>query len=140
MTDEHVTVGSHLLLYSSRHFSVAKPFLICSLSPTLRLGRWLYFCFINKRHDFSKAAELVSRLDSDRRPPEPCKGSCRRDVHREKAPAHGGGQQAGGRVGVVVAVIIGSVLGCVWILGCEDSWSPPTPSQVRAWRRKPGSS
>ena len=42
----------------------------------------------------------MSRLDSDRRSPEPCKGSYRRDVGCEEAPAYRGGRQAGRGVGV----------------------------------------
>ena len=100
----------------------------------------------------------MSRLDSDRRSPEPYKGSYRRDVGCEEAPAYRGGRQAGGGVGVTyrrdvgceeapayrgghqagggvgvtVTAIVGTVLGCALILGCEDSWSPPAVSRKAA--------
>ena len=58
MTDEHVTVGSRLPLYPSRHFSGCKALLVCSLSPIPRLGRWLYFCLVNKCRDFPRLLSL----------------------------------------------------------------------------------
>ena len=74
--------------------------------PARTLADWVYFCFVNKWHDFSKAAEFVSRRSQNTGLQNSGKGSFyRRDVGFRKAPAHRDGPQAGGVLVLLLSLL-----------------------------------